>query len=46
MARRLILSVAAFLIAFCLGLSLISMAGAALVVAERYSAPAEVLPAP
>ena len=46
MTRRLILSAAAFLVAFCLGLSLITTAGAALVAAERFSAPAEVLPVP
>lgn len=46
MARRLILSTAAFIVAFCLGLSLITTAGAALVAAERFAAPAEVVPAP
>jgi len=46
MARRLILTTVAFLIAFCLGLSLITTAGVALVVAERFAAPAEVIPLP
>lgn len=44
MARKIVLSLATFLVAFCLGLSLIAFAGAALIVSEHLAVPTQVNP--
>lgn len=46
MARKVALSFLALLVAFCIGLSLIATAGAALVVSESFAAPVQVYPVP
>lgn len=46
MARKIALSFLALMVAFCIGFSLIAMAGAALVVTENTAASALVTPAP
>jgi hypothetical protein len=46
MSRKIGLSILALLVAFCIGLSLIAMAGAVIIVQQSQSVPAQVIPAP
>lgn len=46
MSRRIWISILTLLIAFCLGLSLITAVGAVVISRENKAAPAQIIPAP